>query len=413
MAVKLTRRGALTIFIAATFLTLSIATFDILMLGLSLAFTLMLLADALYTYVVSTRARCTCINYGEVYRTWVWEERELTVKLRCGKFLGISRSPSWARVLAITVSEDHVEANIKVAFKFYGRYRLWLEVLRGGLLGFCRAVERVESGPEFVVYPEALYWVLRALTLLGLRGGLVAEMSGAYTPTPVDTGEYIGSREYFPGSSLRRIDWRSTAKFGRLYVKEFSLGGGYSEALLVDPRCIGRYTCDRVASAALSVAVSRYDSDGSLAVCRTDEGTCRVFSRGRDLLLHALDLVLKLGVVGYDQLYEFVKPTTTATLRKLLRDLGKGAELVGWSALVGADTLYVVSTLLHDAKTVLDAVDSARRRGARCVVLTAAKPWLDSRNLSDAYAIYRSFNNVVSALRSSGAEVVVVDRSHQ
>ena len=249
--------------------------------------------------------------------------------------------------------------------------------------------------------------------MLGLRGGLTAEIPGAYTPTPVDTGEYIGSREYSPGSSLRRIDWRSTAKFGRLYVKEFSLGGGRSEALLVDPRCIGRYTCDRVASAVLSVAVPRYDSNGSLAVCRTDEGTCRVFSRGRDLLLYALDLVLKLGIVSYNQLYEFVKPTTTATLRKLLRDLGKGAEPIGWGALVGADTLYVVSTLLHDTRTVLDAVDSARRRGARCVVLTASKPWLDSRSLSDAYAIYRSFNNVVSALRSSGAEVVAVDRLHQ
>lgn len=413
MAVKLTRRGLLALSIAVTFLVLSITTADILMLGISLTLASMLLADVLYTYLTAIRARCTYIDRGEVYRTWVWEEKELTVKLMCSKFLGITRSPSWSRVLGVTVLEDHVSANLKVAFKFYGRYRLWLEILRGGYLGLCRAVERVESGPEFIVYPEALYWILRALAILGLRGGLTVETSGTYTLTPADTGEYIGSREYSPRSNLRRIDWRPTAKFGRLYVKEFSLGGGLSEALLVNPRCIGRYTCDRLASAVLSVAVARYGNNGSLAVCRADRRDCRVLSGGRDLLLYALDLVLKLGVVSYDQLYEFVKPTATATLRKLLRDLDRGAETVGWGALAGADTLYVVSTLLHDTRTVLDTVDSARRRGTRCVVLTASKPWLDARSFSDAYAIYRGFSNVVSALRSSGVEVVVVDRLRQ
>jgi len=413
MAVKLSRRGLLALSMAAAFLAFSITTYDILMLGLSLTVALMLLADALYAYLTATRARCTYINRGEVYRTWVREEKEVTVKLRCSRFLGIARSPSWAKILGVIVLEDHVTATLKVNFKFYGRYRLWLEVLRGSRLGFCRAVERVEPGPEFVVYPEALYWVLMALAVLGLRGGFAAETSAAYTPTPVDTGEYIGSREYFPGSSLRRIDWRSTAKFGRLYVKEFSLGGGLSEALLVDPRCIGRYTCDRVASAMLSVAVARYGSNGSLTVCRIDGRDCRILGSSRDLLLYTLGLVLELGVVSYDQLYEFVKPTTTATLRKLLKDLGGGAEFTGWSTLAGADTLYIVSTLLHDTRTILDVVDSARKRGTRCVVLTASKPWLDARSFSDAYAIYKSFSNVVSALRSSGAEVVAVDRFRQ
>jgi uncharacterized protein (DUF58 family) len=409
MALKLTRRGLLVLSLAITSLAISVTTSDVLMLGFSLTLLSLVAADALHAYV-TTRTRCTCVKCDEVYRGWVWKERELTVELGCGGALGVARSPSWVRVLGTTVDRGRVVVNLRTSFRFYGRYRLWLEVLRGGRLGLCRAVEHVDSGPEFVVYPETLYWVLRALALLGLRGGFTVEPSGAYTYALADAGEYVGSREYALGSSLRRIDWRSTAKFGRLYVKEFSLGEAPSEVLLVDPRCIGRYTCDRIASAVLSVALSRYGAEFPLAVCRTDGGGCRVFSGGRELLLYVLDLVLKLGVVDCDQLYEFVKPTAAEAIRKLLGGSGRGVAVAERDALARADTLYVVSTLLHDARSVLDLLDSVRRRGVRCVVLTAPRPWLDARSLSEAYAIYRSFTNVVEALRSSGAEVVAADR---
>lgn len=410
MALKLARRGVLALSLAVALLTLSAATADVLMLGMSLTLIAVLVVDGLSTYVTTSRARCTCASCGESYKTWVQKEVEVTVTLRCSRFLGVVGSPSWARVVEVAPSRDQVGVSLKLMFKFYGKYRPWLEVLRGGFLGFFKVVERVDLGSEFVVYPETLYWVLRALALLGLRGELSVEPSETYLPTPVDLGEYVGSREYHPGDSLRRVDWRSTAKFMKLYVKEFSSGEEPSETLLVDLRCIGRYTCDRIASAALSVAVARYGNGGSTALCRVDEGGCRVFNGDRDLLLHVLDMVLKLDIVGYDQLHEFVKPTTMSTLRKLLRGLNVGGRTLKWSELGDVGTVYVISTLLHDVRAVLDVVESAVGRGARCVVLTASRPWLDSRSLSEAYSIYRSFSNVVSALRSLGAEVVTVDR---
>jgi hypothetical protein len=410
MAIKLTKRGLLALSLSATFLAFSAVTADILMLVLSSAIATALLADVLYTSRAVARARCACVDCGGTLRLWVWEEKDITVRLRCGRFVGVARSPSWVKVLGVSLASDEVSISIRTSFKFYGRYRLWLEILRGGYLGLCRKVERVDSGLELVVYPETLYWVLRALAVLGLRGGVPAEPSESHTPLLADAGDYVGSREYFPGSSLRRVDWRSTAKFGRLYVKEFSMGGGLSETLLLDVRCLGRYTCDRIASAVLSAAMARYGAD-SVTVCHIGGGGCRTFSGGGGLVLYALDLVLKLGVVDYEQLYEFVKPATVATLRKLLgapESVGSGVER---GVLARSDVVYIVSTLLHDARAVLDIAGEAMARGAKCVVLTAPRPWLDAGSLSEAYAIYRSFSNVVSALKSAGAEVVAVDRA--
>lgn len=68
---------------------------------------------------------------------------------------------------------------------------------------------------EILIYPQ--YYPLKRLRLLETKG-----FSQKHAQRTGLSGEFIGTREYRPGDSLRQIHWRSTARIGKLIVKEFT-----------------------------------------------------------------------------------------------------------------------------------------------------------------------------------------------
>jgi uncharacterized protein (DUF58 family) len=83
--------------------------------------------------------------------------------------------------------------------------------------GFSRASHTLATGgPDGVlVFPE--YRALERLKLFDRHPAV--ETSAARAGT---AGEFIGVREYRPGDPRRNVHWRSTARAGRLIVKEFA-----------------------------------------------------------------------------------------------------------------------------------------------------------------------------------------------
>src|SRR5262245_19404586 len=80
-----------------------------------------------------------------------------------------------------------------------------------------------------------------------LEATSVAPRAGAGT-------ELFGVREYSPGDSLRRIHWRSTARKGRLVVREFEPPGAPSLAIFLDPSPKDEKVADQLARIAASEA---------------------------------------------------------------------------------------------------------------------------------------------------------------
>lgn len=85
----------------------------------------------------------------------------------------------------------------------------------GGPFGLFRASGRVDATAEMLVFPQ--YHPLKRLRLLENRG-----FTDRHAPRIGLSSEVIGTREYRPGDSLRQIHWRSTARAGKLVVKEFA-----------------------------------------------------------------------------------------------------------------------------------------------------------------------------------------------
>jgi hypothetical protein len=406
MSIRLTERGLLLFCMLLPLAAISIAVGDVVMLIMAIATGGVMVFDLTFMLFYVRRDRCSCTGCGGRYRQWVWEEKELELFLSCKKPVTNLHLPKWASLQEIQYTDNGVLVRIKTAFDFYGSYRLTAIVEKPSFLRLYTALESIDTGVEFVVYPEALYWVLRIVRVLeALSRGFGEHTLHQLLPTPTGLGEYIGSREYAAGMPIKRVDWRTTAKHGKLYIKLFSSGGEAGYLLAFDRRCIGRYTCDRIVSALLSTTIALAENGLKTSLCYVDEEKCFVFSKSEELLLHALNTVFQLRVVDYDQLYEFVEPSTVDVLQKLL----KFHNVKERRDIVAEDFVYTITTFLHDVQRILDMSRKALLRGLQYTILTPARPWIDARSASEANAIRKSHENVVRALKAVGINVVELD----
>lgn len=100
-----------------------------------------------------------------------------------------------------------------------GRFTLGpITVRTGDPFGFFRRIKHVPQTVNLVVYPATVDLPYFALPLGELPGGGARRQRTHYITTNVSS-----VRDYFPGDSFNRIHWRSTARTGRLIVKEFEL----------------------------------------------------------------------------------------------------------------------------------------------------------------------------------------------
>jgi len=84
-----------------------------------------------------------------------------------------------------------------------------------GPFGFFSARRTLDVPSETLIYPY--YHPLERLRLLETR-----ELAERQTMRVGIGTQVVGTREYRPGDSLRQVHWRSTARIGKLVVKEFA-----------------------------------------------------------------------------------------------------------------------------------------------------------------------------------------------
>jgi uncharacterized protein (DUF58 family) len=115
--------------------------------------------------------------------------------------------------------------------------------------GLLRFVRRFDERTEVVVYPE-----VHALPGFPLSGGNVDV--GARGSRGQRGDEFAGLREYRRGDDRRHIYWKSVARTGELYVKEFALEAPRRYSVALDLRREGLRTVETEVDDAVSVAAS-------------------------------------------------------------------------------------------------------------------------------------------------------------
>ncbi len=111
-----------------------------------------------------------------------------------------------------------------------GRFRLGpATLISGDPFGIVRLSRSIASTSEIIVYPQMVDLPEFKLPSAELSGGQ-ATRSRAFNITP----NVATVREYAPGDSMNRIHWRTTARTGRMMVKEFELDPSADVYLVLD-----------------------------------------------------------------------------------------------------------------------------------------------------------------------------------
>jgi uncharacterized protein (DUF58 family) len=121
-----------------------------------------------------------------------------------GNFL-IKLRPGERKILSYSLESQH-----------RGQYTVGPAVIQGSdPLGFFPFRARSAESQTLIVYPEVL--PLSLLSSEGLPAGTIRVENPVYE----DVTRYRTLREYLPGDSLRRVNWKASAKTGQLFVMDY------------------------------------------------------------------------------------------------------------------------------------------------------------------------------------------------
>jgi uncharacterized protein (DUF58 family) len=259
------------------------------------------------------------------------------------------------------------------------------------------------GGIDLYVIPRARYaeWLARRYLERTRPGAAGAAWAAAPPRTPQRvTGrvEYLDSRLFQAGDSLRDMDWKHTAKLGQLIVKEYTGSRGQMALLVVNLAVADAEeadwlayafltTCVTLAREALPVALVAYNRDEILTTTRPSIDPRETVKKALELaqrvvvvepverVLHLPDIrrlrraITQLQQTGsepagrlaeilgfeYEALQEGVRshPATRA--------LAKGAPMPG--------TVVLISPWNHDAVALLVMLDKLEKQGYSAMVL--------------------------------------------
>ncbi len=353
------------------------------------------------------------------------DRREVRVKLSGD--LDIQEGPvdGWVTVSRERRVRDGVELTLGVRPILSGEYVLeGLKARVASRFGFVEDTVDLRLRLRVRAYPRVLPWVIEAVRMLGEAEG--GEGGGQRRATAGRGEDYYQTREYESGDSTRRIDWKATARTYKLMVKEFRDVEG-SPHVICDLRSPGPVTADEVAATFLStlLGVSRVSDQVALTVKRGDE---ILFSAEGlspvEAVTAALAYVLQTDLVRDWDVYELVEPraareilavlhrikvqglaealrrTRVRRRAEILETIGKSPEKV---------EITYVGNVIYDSGFLIELADEARRRRHRLRVLAPAKPWVDLRDLEEAYVMHQSHTRILSALARLGASVGLIE----
>lgn len=143
------------------------------------------------------------------------------------------------------------------------------ELTTGAPFGVVLARRTIDIESSVVVYPRV--FGVSAIETLAAGGGAQAQRRAP-------SGDTATVREYRPGDPLRHVHWRSTARTGRLVVREFEDAAASDVTVIADVPD-DYEEADVVAAVACSIALAALDAGRGVRVVGPDDETDAVSRR--------------------------------------------------------------------------------------------------------------------------------------
>lgn len=350
-------------------------------------------------------------------------EEHVTIAIKSRYPVRLRSEQAWVRVEEQGISGGTIKAKLVLTPLTKGLYKLsFLEAEVSSPLGLAKGRVRVPVAVNVKVRPRILPALAEALRLLLLAEGWgFGERSSSVKGLGL---EYYASREYLLGDELRLMDWKATARLQKLYVKEFHAEVSGASYVIYETRSHGAYTADEQAAMLLHVLLAAARS--GLSVTFTVVSGDKVLFHGTELsgvdaLKVAAAYVMESQEVNEWEVYELVMPKPSKALINALRRvraeglarvfearvhaLANDVIRITLQSLPRGSAVSYVGPVLVDARRLVDLAYEAANNGKVFQVVTPGKPWIDARDLEEAYLMYVSFGRIIEALRHAGAEV--------
>lgn len=234
-----------------------------------------------------------------------------------------------------------------------------MTILSGDPFGLFLHERRIHASERVLVYP-----IVYPVTNFSLPGGLLSGGEAQRQWTQQVTTNAAGVREYAQGDSINRIHWKSTARRGKLIVKEFELDPMVDIWLLLDLS---------VASLVEDKSVQRLGGIGTVVpIGSTLPNSTEEYlvASAASLATYFMDQERALGFATYLPQREFQPPERSP--RRLTRVM----ETLSVCRSLAPNGLY--DTLINESRSF--------SRGATLVVLTSTT---DTRWVQEAFVLAR------------------------
>lgn len=242
--------------------------------------------------------------------------------------------------------------------------------------------------------------------------GIIRSSSGARTLSPGVGVEYHSTREYSPEDELRHIDWKATARLGKLHVKVFEVETPLRVVMVLDalrytfigsPKSLFEYCAD------LAVALSSYlvkRGDMLRLVVITEDGVKRSNEiRNYGDLVEILEALSNVRWPGYTPMSIAGPPPAYLN-----------ADAIGKS-FKDVSAVVIFSPVLDDRRAyeIMELAEQMRKDGVRAIVVAPLVTFFSTTSRVDdvVYKVMRY--NIVSrelrnieSLRRSGVQVIAL-----
>lgn len=273
---------------------------------------------------------------------------------------------------------DGAVVGVSVRFPKRGIYSLGpAEIRMADPLGFFRFIRRFTDREEVVVYPE-----IQPLPGFPLAGGSVE--AGTRNSYGRRGDEFAGLREYRRGDDRRHIHWKSVARTGEFFVKEFAVEAPRRYTVVLDLsrrelRVPEREIEDAVSAAGSVLALLHEGGLPSRLVCAGDEVISTEFGSDEASYWEVMRILATASTSGREDLGEVLYRD---------RSLGDGVILISRS---------------RDEGSLVERVRRLREAGLSVTVVAVAQHTY--RGHPSPTKREAEFMNHVGRLETAGATV--------
>jgi uncharacterized protein (DUF58 family) len=279
-------------------------------------------------------------------------------------------------------------------------------------LGLFHCETVIDYSIDINVYPRVIVAAMNALEYLEGQGILGA--GEQISKTKGRGYEYADSREYYPGDSLRQIDWKATARLGKMYVKEYFTESSGSIQVVYEVDCADPVSGDVLAAAFLRTVTS-FAANGwlmGLTVFKGGEVDTHTSIIHPDMAVStALRYVLETNRSLPQNLYDILDPMYKPRLDRVLdgpvdrsRMELESVKSDIFSSRYGG---MVFITALNDSPmNLLEMLHAARMSSTRAVVFEPCTPW-QFVDLETAYGLWKQYDKLNRQLGRMGVGVAV------